>query len=81
LNLKTEERRSKKRASNDLADSKAHEMGKSQMVVTERLMAAMEATAEISKERMWNTVAQDAAHAEERNALFRELNVNSKSVK
>jgi hypothetical protein len=52
-------------------------MGKSQMEVTERLMAAMEAAVEISKERMRNTVAQDVALAEEHNALSRELSINS----
>ncbi len=50
---------------------------KSQMVVTERLMAAMEAAAEISKEQMLNTVAQDSALAEECMALSQERNINS----
>jgi hypothetical protein len=46
------------------------------MVVTERLLAAMEASVEISKERMRNTVAQDSALAEERSALSRERQIN-----
>ena len=40
-------------------------------------MAAMESAVEISKERMRNTVAQDAALAEERNALSLERSINS----
>ena len=43
---------------------------------TGRLLAAMEAAVEISKERMRNTVAQDSALAEERSALSRERQIN-----
>jgi hypothetical protein len=71
------QKRAREKAQTDQVDSRAHEMGKSQLAVTERLMAAMEAAVEISKERMRNTVAQDVALAEERNALFLERSINS----
>ena len=69
-------KRAREKARADQADSRAHETGTSHMVVTERLLAAMEAAVEISKERMRNTVAQDSALAEERSALSRERQIN-----
>ena len=59
-------KRAREKARADQADSRAHETGTSHMVVTERLLAAMEASVEISKERMRNTVAQDSALSRER---------------
>ena len=74
-------KRAREKARADQADKeKARadqpETGTSHMVVTERLLAAMEAAVEISKERMRNTVAQDSALAEERSALSRERQIN-----